>query len=79
MPPELAEPYVERLIDAYLEPRGKLLVAQYWSRRHPVVGPTVDKHLTQLGIHVEKIVSGFEADGYEATRIAVVKNPSPRR
>ena len=50
--PELARPYVARLISDYLTPRGALLVAEYRSRRDTSTAPWVDCRLQDWGFRV---------------------------
>ena len=72
VPEEYHGPYVSRLLDEYLCPGGKLLVAEYRSRRQSSAGPWVDDKLRDLGFAVESCVSGLW-QGQELTRVAIVR------
>jgi SAM-dependent methyltransferase len=70
--------YVRHLIDDVVAPGGRLLVAEYRSRRDPSSGPWIDDVLAGLGFIVDSTASGFW-EGKELTRIAVVPGHEGRK
>ena len=73
VPMNLAEPYISRLLNDFLVEGGKLLVAQYRSRREDLSRDWVDDHLSRMGFSVIESKSGFCGDGLERTRVAVLQ------
>lgn len=73
VPMNLAETYISRLLNDFLVEGGKLLVAQYRSRREDLSRDWVDDHLSRLGFSVVENKSGFCGDGLERTRVAVLQ------
>ena len=72
VPDELHQAYVARLLDDYLRPEGKLLIAEYRSsRENSAPTLTINNYLTQLGFTVHRVEMGY-LDGLEITRIAVM-------
>jgi trans-aconitate methyltransferase len=71
VPEEYQRELVTRLIDEFLAPNGRLLVAEYRSRIEPSSGPWVDDILKGFGFKVESTKSGYW-EGKELTRVAVV-------
>lgn len=76
VPEELRTDYLARLLDLFLRPGGKLLVAEYRARTNTAPALTVDRELCERGFDVERIVTGCW-EGIEQTRIAVVPHPLP--
>lgn len=72
VPECLQKSYIERIINLYLKERGKLLVAEYRSRKDDPKKPWVDKTLKDWGFKVTKEVSGFY-DNKELTRVVVLR------
>ena len=70
VPGEYQRRYVSRLLDEHLRPDGKLLVAEYRSRKESSAGPWIDDVLGNLGFVVDSCVSGFWG-GKELTRVAI--------
>jgi hypothetical protein len=70
--------FVKRIIQGFLVPDGKLLVAEYRSRQDPLEREWVDAHLERMGFRVQSSVSGLW-EGRELTRIAVVMAGVARR
>jgi len=80
VPHELHEAFVNRLLQRYLHPEGRLLVAEYLGKS---VNPfrlriPVDQHLGQLGFGVASVRSA-SIDEFAMTRIAVIKNRQGKR
>jgi SAM-dependent methyltransferase len=71
VPDGLHRAYISRLMDLYLEPGGKLLVAEYWGRVEGKPGPNVGSYLSGMGFAPEIEVSG-SWQGVEQTRIVVL-------
>jgi SAM-dependent methyltransferase len=71
VPEKLQSRYVSRLIDEFLMPGGKLLVAEYRSRNDPRTGPWVDDTLEDAGFKVQCCEHGLWEDR-ELTRVAVI-------
>jgi SAM-dependent methyltransferase len=71
VPESLQKPFIERIISLYLKAGGKLLVAEYRSRKDDPEKPWVDETLKSWGLKVAKKVSGFY-DNKELTRVAVL-------
>lgn len=71
LPAELRSQFVIRLLTRFLNPGGKLLLAEYRSRRDPPPNQSIDHYLTQLGFEVVETKSGF-LQGQELTRIAIL-------
>ena len=77
VPRELPWQYVERVVDEFLAPDGKLLVAEYRSRRDNTTKPWADEQLRRAGFAVMRTESGWW-QGKELTRVAVVPKARPR-
>jgi SAM-dependent methyltransferase len=73
VPINLAEAFISRLLNRFLVEGGKLLVAQYRSRKEDLSGNWIDGYLSRLGFSVSDTRSGFNGDGLELTRIAVLQ------
>jgi SAM-dependent methyltransferase len=73
VPMNLAGAFVSRLLSRFLTENGKLLVAQYRSRRENLAGNWIDDHLRALGFSVTESRSGFSGDGLELTRVAILQ------
>jgi len=71
VPEHLERPYIERILGSYLTDGGRLLVAEYRSRKDPGGRPWVDSTLRDWGLRVTGQRSGFW-EGRELTRVAVV-------
>ena len=74
VPQEYQRKYVLRLLDEFLAPGGRLLVAEYRSRKSTSTEPWVDGILEQAGFAVESCQSGFW-QSMELTRVAVLPKP----
>lgn len=72
VPANLCQEFVSKLVDRFLVPGGKLLLAQYRSRREDLSGDWIDDYLAKLGFTVKDYKSGFNGDGLELTRIVVL-------
>ena len=72
VPMNLAKAYITRLLDEFLVDSGRLLVAQYRSRREDLSRDWIDDTLRGLGFRVQYTVSGFSGNGLEKTRVAVI-------
>jgi SAM-dependent methyltransferase len=73
VPDTLQAPYVSRLLDEFISPGGKLLVAGYRGRGDAAQYLFVDDRLSQLGFVIEDVKSGVW-EGEEKTRVAVLAN-----
>ena len=76
VPDELRTDYLARLLDLFLRPGGKLLVAEYRARGNAAPSLTVDRELCALGFTVERAVLGCW-EGFEQARVAVVPHAIP--
>jgi len=73
VPQDLQKDFVSRLLDKFLVDDGKLLVAHYRSHREDLTKDWVDGYLIDMGFKVNGYSRGFNKDGLETTRIAVVQ------
>lgn len=73
VPMNMAEAYISRLLNDFLVEGGRLLVAQYRSRREDLSRDWVDDYLSRLGFNVRESRSGFSGEGLEKTRVAVLQ------
>jgi len=73
VPLNLAEAFISRLLNRFLVEGGKLLVAQYRSRREDLSGDWIDDYLNGLGFTVKDSKSGFDGNGLELTRVAMLQ------
>ncbi len=73
VPVNMAETFLSRLLNRFLVEGGKLLVAQYRSRREDLSAEWIDDYLRGLGFSVRESRSGFSREGLELTRVAVVQ------
>ena len=71
VPECLQKSYIERIINLYLKERGKLLVAEYRSRKDDPKKPWIDETTKAWGFKITKQVSGF-FEHKELTRVAVL-------
>ncbi len=71
VPEPLYTVYISRVLDEFVSPGGKLLVAEYRGRENTALELTVDQRLVQLGFIVEAIKSGVW-EGQQRTPVAVI-------
>ena len=71
VPQESHQEYISRLMDEFLLPTGRLLVAEYRSSKDPPDVPWVDKALERMDFAIENCTSG-SWEGGELTRVAVI-------
>jgi SAM-dependent methyltransferase len=71
VPDELHQAYVARLLDRFLAPGGKLLVAAYRTRENTAPELTIDCDLATHGFVVASLATGLR-HGVEQTRVAVI-------
>ena len=72
VPTELYQQFVSLLLTRYLNPHGRLLIAEYRGRQQTESAITIDSYLAELGVPVKYIKVGV-LDGMEMTRVAVVE------
>lgn len=72
VPKNYQRDYAQRLLDEFVEEDGRLLAAEYGSKRHDHEGEWVDERLRAWGFHVIDCRSGFADNRREVARIAVV-------
>lgn len=72
VPDELHAKFIKRITHQYLEPGGRLLVAEYRGRNNPEAALSIDQYVAQLGFSVTAVTRGFW-DGLEQTRVAVIQ------
>ncbi|MDQ2752155.1 MAG: class I SAM-dependent methyltransferase, partial [Bacteroidota bacterium] len=72
VPLELHQQFVSNLLERYLNPYGRLLVAEYRGRQQTESAITIDSYLSNLGFPVKCIKVGV-LDGVEQTRVAVIE------
>lgn len=74
VPAELREAFVHRLLERYLQPGGRLLVAEYLGRTTGIPAISVDEQLRQWGFSIEVVkTSHLKQDPVRQTRVAVVR------
>ncbi len=74
VPDELQEAYVQRLLDHYVRPGGRLLIAEYLGRHTGMPDRRIDEQLKHWGFTPEMVASSFlEHDPVRQTRVAVVE------
>ncbi|MDM9383783.1 class I SAM-dependent methyltransferase [Chlorogloeopsis sp. ULAP01] len=73
VPESLREGFVRRLLELFVQPNGKLLVAEYRSSKDTQSLLWVDDILRAWNFKVDDCKSGYYK-GKELTRIAVIKN-----
>lgn len=76
VPESVRRAYVQRLLDEYVEPAGRLLVCSYGSSRRPE--PKVEplrEMLTAWDFTVEGDAEAFELNGVPVTRVAWITKP----
>lgn len=73
VPVNLRFAFLTRLIHKFLAPDGLLLVAHYRSRTEDLTRDWVDDDLRALDFKVAGVASGFDANGLERTRVAMVR------
>lgn len=76
VPEELRTDYITRLLDLFLRPGGRLLVAEYRARGDSAPALRVDCEVRERGFSVERVVTGCWG-GFEHTRVAVVPHALP--
>jgi len=74
VPDALHSAYISRLLDEFVAPGGKLLVAEYRGHESVTPEPTIDRDLARLGFRVESVKVGVR-ENVERTRIAVIGKP----
>ena len=75
VPDELREAFVHRLLDHYVQPGGRLLIAEYLGRNTGVPEIRIDEKLRQWRFSIEMAKSShLEQDALGQTRVAVIKN-----
>jgi trans-aconitate methyltransferase len=75
VPDELREAFVHRLLERYVRPEGRLLIAEYLGRNTGIPAIRVDEELEQWGFSIEMIKSShLEQDPLAQTRVAVIRN-----
>jgi SAM-dependent methyltransferase len=72
VPDDVQPDYVSRLLERFLAPGGRLLVAEY--REHGDRSPhlTIDETLRGFGFAIETVATGVD-DGVEQARVAVIR------
>jgi len=73
VPANLCKEYLSRLRNRFLVKSGKLLVAQYRSRSEDLSRDWIDNHLSKLGFTIKGYKSGFNEEGLELTRVAILE------
>jgi len=75
VPDELREAFVHRLLDHYVQPGGRLLIAEYLGRNTGVPEIRIDEKLRRWRFSIEMVKSShLEQDVLGQTRVAVIKN-----
>jgi SAM-dependent methyltransferase len=72
VPRNYQQRFIRRLLDDFVTPGGKLLVAEYRSKSENLTDHWIDETLGGWGFPVERTASGFNGTGLEVARIAVV-------
>lgn len=74
VPDELREAFVQRLLARFVQPGGRLLVAEYLGRTTGIPALSIDEQLRQWGFLVEAVkASHLKQDPSRQTRVAVVR------
>ena len=71
IPEELAQEYLERIIDRYLATEGRLLLTEYRSRQTPADEPWFDAQLKEWGLNIVGQASGY-FDDMELIRVSII-------
>lgn len=70
VPDELHARYLQRLLDLFVAPDGRLIIGNYGSRSRDEPPIDVASHLRTLGLPVAGSSMSAEADGWPMTRVA---------
>jgi SAM-dependent methyltransferase len=73
VPAEYQQEYLSRLLKYFVKETGKLLVCEYQSKSYHSRVLDIDKQLISLGFNIAAIRSGYDYDGAERTRVAILK------
>lgn len=73
VPRNYREPFVERLLAEFVAQSGRLIISQYRSRRDDLTEGWVDQELEGYGFRVVETHSGYNGDGLELCRVAVLQ------
>lgn len=73
VPPQLHQSFIRRLLDEFVSDGGALLVAHYRSQHEDLSAGWIDQYLRTLGFAVSSCTHGFDGEGRERTRIAVLR------
>lgn len=72
VPEGLRQAFVKRLLTDFVQPDGRLLVAEYRSRNDPVGTLWVNEYISAWGLVADSYRSGFDIDGREKTRVSII-------
>jgi SAM-dependent methyltransferase len=74
VPDELRKTFVHRLLDRYVQPSGRLLIAEYLGRSTGMPTMRIDEELRSWGFRLETVISShLEHDAVHQTRVAVIR------
>lgn len=73
VPEQLKKEYVDRLLKLFLTDKGKLLIAEYRSRRDIEYVPWINTFLENEGFRIDECKSAF-CEGKELTRVCVISS-----
>jgi SAM-dependent methyltransferase len=77
MPPELREVYVRRLLERFVQPGGRLLLAEYLGRSTGVPEISLDERLRRWGFPLKEVRSvHLEHDPQAQTRVVAIDKPA---
>jgi len=80
VPDELQEAFVQRLLERFVRPGGRLLIAEYLGRSTGMPEMRIDEKLRHWGLPVERTASSsLEHDPVRQTRVAVIRTAGNER
>ena len=73
VPRNYRKPFIERLLAEFVVQEGRLIISQYRSRHDDLTQDWVDQELEGYGFRVVEVHSGYDGDGLELCRAAVLQ------
>jgi SAM-dependent methyltransferase len=74
VPRNYRKPFVERLLSEFVAQGGRLIISQYRSRRDDLTQGWVNQELEEYGLRVVEMYSGYDGNGLELCRVAVLQS-----
>jgi len=73
VPASLRESYIQNLLDNFVAPGGKILVSQQRNHHEDLKHGWITDEIASYGYPVERYTRGFNWDGLELSRVAVLR------